>query len=100
MKIIHEVISIISKIAGYNKTELSGKHKFIEDLNFSATDLAEMFNKVEDEFNIELTQKDELQIRNIEGLVNIIKEKIKNYNEDFDTSNFYCEYINWLQKFM
>lgn len=59
-----------------------------------------MFNKVEDEFKIELTKEEELQIKSIEDLIKIIKEKFVNYNEDFDTSNFYVEYIYWLQRFM
>ncbi|MEE4259908.1 MAG: hypothetical protein V2I62_09120 [Bacteroidales bacterium] len=100
MKIIHKVLVIISRIAGCKKNKLSRKLKFIEDLNFYSTDLAEMFNKVEDEFKIELTKEDELQIKSIEDLINNINKKVNDYNEDFDTSNFYAGYIYWLQGFM
>jgi len=71
MKIIHKLLVIISRIAGCKKNKLSRKLKFIEDLNFYPTDLAEMFNRVEDEFKIELTKEDELQIKSIE-----IKDRI------------------------
>jgi acyl carrier protein len=100
MKIIHNVLLIVSRIAGCNKNKLSRGHKFTEDLNFCPTDLAEMFSKVEDEFKIELTKEDELQIKSIEDLIKSIKGKLNNYNEYFDTSNFYAEYIYWLQRFM
>ena len=100
MKIVHKVILIVTRISGYKKTNLAGKHKFIEDLNFSPTDIAEMFNVVEDEFNIELTKEDESQIKSIEDLIKSIKKKLIDYDEDFDTSNLYVEYINWLQRFM
>ncbi len=100
MKIIHKTLVIISRIAGCNKNNLSRKHKFIEDLNFYPADLAELFNKVEDEFKIELTKEDELQIKSIEDLIKSIKKKVNDYNEDFDPSSFYSGYIYWLQSFM
>ena len=100
MKIVHNVIIIVSGISGYLITELSRKHKFIEDLNFSTADLAEMFNEVEDKFYIEFTKKDELQIKSIDDLIKSIKKKLNNYDEDFDTSNLGVEYINLLQSFL
>jgi acyl carrier protein len=100
MDTIHQIILIISKISGINKSEISLKDKFIDDLHFNATDIAEMFNKLEDKFHIEFTKEDELQINNVGDLILTVKKKLNIYKEDFDLTNYYAEYIRWVQSFM
>jgi len=69
-------------------------------LHFNTTGLAEMFNKVEDKFHMEFTKEEELQINNIEDLIKIVKKKLDFCKEDFDLTNYYAEYIRWVQSFM
>ena len=46
------------------------------------------------------TKKEELQINNIEDLIRIVKVKLNFCKEDFDLTNYYAEYIKWVQGFM
>lgn len=64
-------------ICNYVEVEASDVHmesRFVEDLGFTSFDFITMLGDLEDEFDIEIDQKDAADIRTVEEAINFMKQ--------------------------
>ncbi|ONI43050.1 acyl carrier protein [Candidatus Epulonipiscium fishelsonii] len=75
--ILDRVKDIISEQLNISKTELSADTSFIDDLNADSLDVFQIIIALEEEFSIEVDNKDVEKITTIEDIAILIK-KVKN----------------------
>ena len=77
MDIIEEkIISLIATSQGKDPSNLSKSTRFVDDLGMDSLDLIEVMLDFEDEYNIELTDKNSEKIICIGDLIKEVKELI------------------------
>lgn len=71
-----KVKTIISDYIVVDKTDIAFEKNFAE-LGFDSIDLIELFILIEDEFDIEINDKDSIKILNVESLVTYIETQLE-----------------------
>ena len=73
-----EVKGVVLKIIDVDEQEIKPETFFIEDLGADSLDMAEIAMALEERFNIELLDKDLVNIKTVGDIVKDIEERIKN----------------------
>jgi acyl carrier protein len=71
-----KVKTIISDYIVVDKTDITFEKNFAE-LGFDSIDLVKLFILIEDEFDIEINDKDSVKILNVESLVKYIETQLE-----------------------
>lgn len=73
MSIEQDVIDIVVEQLGVDKSEVSPKKLFVEDLNADSLDLTELIMTFEERFGCEIPEEDAEKLRSVEDVINYIK---------------------------
>ena len=76
MELENLVISKISILSGIKKNKISVTSHFTDNLFFDTLDLIELSLKLENKYNIVITNKKLIKIKTVSDMVNCVKEKI------------------------
>ncbi|MBU1104620.1 acyl carrier protein [Candidatus Parcubacteria bacterium] len=72
--ILDKLYQIISQHTGVDPNDISPEQDFVDDLNISELELAEIISTIEDELEIEIDPEDAKAIRTVADLAIIIEE--------------------------
>ena len=70
-----KVIKLISSATSVDVSKINTQTRFVDDLNLDSLDMVELMMKMEDEFGIEIPDDDAEGLKNIEDVVNYLKNK-------------------------
>jgi len=76
MNIEATILKIISKVSSVGISDIHLQSYFINDLNFTAFEFAELLNRIEHEFNIEFTSFEEPHIHTVEDIIKQVQLKL------------------------
>ena len=71
-----EIIDIVGEHLSYDKNKIKLKSDVVNDLGADSLDCIEIIMAVEEKYKISITDEDASDIRTVEQLINIVKEKI------------------------
>ena len=70
-----KVIAFVGDAVNVEKSKITGETSFIDDLNLDSLDIVELMMKMEDEFGIEIAEKDTEQLKTVGDVVTYLKSK-------------------------
>jgi len=68
--------AIISEVLKVDPTRISGNTNFVEDLGADSIDLIELIMRLEEEFNIQISREEAMQITTMQQAVTILLPKL------------------------
>jgi acyl carrier protein len=68
--------TIISQVLNVDSMKISGKNNFVEDLGADSIDLIELIMRLEEEFNIQISREEAMQITTMQQAVAILLPKM------------------------
>lgn len=71
-----EIIDMIAEHLNYDKKKISMKSSFSDDLGADSLDSVELIMAIEEKYNIALPDDEMTDVRNVEQLIEKVKEKI------------------------
>ena len=71
-----EIIDIVGEHLSYDKSKIKLKSDIVNDLGADSLDCVEVIMALEEKYKISITDEDAADIRTVEQLINIVKEKI------------------------
>lgn len=71
-----EIIDMIAEHLNYDKKKISMKSSFSDDLGADSLDSVELIMAIEEKYKISLPDDEMTDIRNVEQLIEKVKEKI------------------------
>lgn len=72
-----KVVKLISEEMNLDEKKIQPKSNFVDDLGCDSLDTVELVMKMEEEFDIVISDSDAEQIKTVEGLVDFIEGKKK-----------------------
>ena len=78
MALFYEVRKIVSGLLDVKEPEIKPESKLIDDLGADSADLFELVIRLEEKFDIEISDDDDTDIVTVDDAVKVIKERIIN----------------------
>ena len=69
-----KLAEIISNYVEVDPADVKPESRFMEDLKFTSSDFMSMLGELEDEFDIEIDQKEAAQIRTVQEAVDYLEK--------------------------
>lgn len=70
-----EIIDIISDHLNYDKNKITMKADIVNDLGADSLDCVEVIMALEEKYGISITDEDAADVRTVQQLIDIVKEK-------------------------
>lgn len=70
----HKVIEIIADYVGVDSDDLTPDMSLREDINIPEIEIADLFTKLEEEFNIEIEPQDQKELKTINDVIAYISD--------------------------
>lgn len=69
--------TILSNNLGYIESDIRPTDILVDDLGADSLDIVEIIMAVEEEFNIEISEKDAIQVVTVQELIDCVKKRIQ-----------------------
>lgn len=69
--------TILSNNLGYIESDIRPTDILVDDLGADSLDIVEIIMAVEEEFNIEISEKDVIQVVTVQELIDCVKKRIQ-----------------------
>lgn len=69
--------TILSDNLGYIESDIHPTDILVDDLGADSLDIVEIIMAVEEEFNIEISEKDAIQVVTVQELIDCVKKRIQ-----------------------